>query len=70
MNIPTMSWSPEYRQLLFIEVSTVTAVALSYDYMTTEGVSDVFFLIIGAGLLLTLLVTVPVLLVNSKHSSD
>jgi hypothetical protein len=70
MNIPTMSWSPEYRQLLFIGVSTVAVVVFSYDYMTTKGVSDVFFLIIGAGLLLTMLVTVPVLLVNGKQGSD
>lgn len=64
-----MHWSSEFRQLLFIGVSVVTAVALSYDYVTTEGSSDIFFLIIGAGLLLGMLVIVPVLLFDRRQGS-
>jgi hypothetical protein len=70
MNVPSVGWPSEFRQLLFVGVSVVTAVVLSYDYVTTEGVSDAFLLIIGAGLLLAMLVTIPVLLVNRKHGSD
>jgi hypothetical protein len=69
MNVPSMHWSSEFRQLLFIGVSVVTAVALSYDYVTTEGSSDIFFLIIGAGLLLGMLVIVPVLLFDRRQGS-
>jgi len=65
-----MHWSSEFRQLLFIGVMVLTAVALSYNYVTTEGVSDAFFAIIGAGLLLAMLVIVPVLLVNRNQGSD
>ncbi len=65
-----MRWSTEFRQILFIGLTSLTAVTLSYDYVATEGVSDAFFAIIGAGLLLTLLVTAPVLLVNRKPDSD
>lgn len=56
------SESPELRRLFSIGVSALAAVALSYSYVTTEGSSDLFFAIIGAGLLFTLLVVVPVLL--------
>lgn len=66
MNAPSMRLSSELRQLLFIGIAVVTAVALSYDYVTTEGTSDMFFTIIGAGLLLGMLVIVPVLLVNRR----
>lgn len=64
-----MHWSSEFRQLLFIGFSVVTAVALSYDYVTTEGSSDMFFLIIGASLFLAMLVIVPVLLFDRKQGS-
>jgi len=70
MNALSMRWSSEFRQLLFTGVMLLTAVALSYDYVTTEGVSDAFFVIIGAGLLLAILVIAPVLLVNRKQDSD
>ena len=69
MNIPSMHWSSEFRQLLFIGVSVVTAAALSYDYVTTEGFLDMFFLIIGAGLLLAMLVIVPILLFDRRQGS-
>jgi hypothetical protein len=65
-----MHWSSEFRQLLFIGLAVLTAVTLSYDYVSTEGVSDVFFVIIGAGLLLAMLVIVPVLLVDRRKGSD
>ncbi|PSQ55221.1 hypothetical protein BRD22_10065 [Halobacteriales archaeon SW_8_68_21] len=64
------SWSSGVRQLLFIGFSVVVAVALSYDYVTTEGLSDVFFAIIGSGLLLAVLVTVPALLFGRNQGSD
>lgn len=70
MNALSMRWSSEFRQLLFIGVMLLTAVVLSYDHVTTEGVSDAFFIIIGAGLLLAILVIAPVLLVNRKQDSD
>jgi len=38
--------------------------------VTTEGISDAFFVIIGAGLLLAILVIAPVLLGNRKQDSD
>ena len=65
-----MNWSSEFRQLLFMGFSVVTVVALSYDYVTTEGLSDVFFAIIGAGLLLAVLVSVPVLLFDRRQNSE
>ena len=65
-----MPWSSEFRQLLLIGIGVLGAVAFSYDYVTTEEVSDVFFVIIGAGLLLAMLVIIPVLLVNRKQRSD
>jgi hypothetical protein len=70
MNVPSMHWSSDFRQLLFIGLAVLTAVTLSYDYVSTEGVSDVFFVIIGAGLLLAMLVIVPVLLVDRRKGSD
>jgi hypothetical protein len=70
MNALSMRWSSELRQLLFIGVMLLTAVALSYGYVTTEGVSDAFLVIIGAGLLLAILVVAPVLLVNRKQDLD
>jgi len=70
MNVPSMPWSSEFRQLLLIGIGVLGAVAFSYDYVTTEEVSDVFFVIIGAGLLLAMLVIIPVLLVNRKQRSD
>ncbi|WP_408960681.1 hypothetical protein [Natrinema sp. 74] len=69
MNVPSMHRSSEFRQLFFIAVSMVTAVAFSYDYMTTEGSADMFFVIIGAGLLLAMLVIVPVLLFDRRQGS-
>jgi hypothetical protein len=65
MSVPSIHWSSEFRQLLFIGISGLTAIALSYDYVTTEGLSDVFLGIIGAGLLLASLVIVPALLFDS-----
>ena len=65
-----MHWSLEFRQLLFIGISGLTAIALSYDYVTTEGLSDAFLGIIGAGLLLALLVIVPALLFDRSSNSD
>jgi len=60
MDVSSMNWSSEVRQLLFIGVSTVTAGALSYDYVRTEGVSDGFLAIIGVSVLLAVLVIIPV----------
>lgn len=70
MNVPSMQWSSESRQLLLIGIGVLATVAFSYDYVTTEGVSDVVFVIIGAGLLLAMLAIVPVLLVNGRRSSN
>ena len=67
MSIPAVDWPSESHQLLFIGFSVVTAIALAYDYVTTEGLSDVFFAIIGGSLLLTVLATVPVLLINRRY---
>ena len=66
MNVPSMNWSPEVRQLLFIGVSVVTAGALSYNYAITEGVSDAFLVIIGASVLLAALVIIPVRLSDRR----
>jgi amino acid permease len=63
-------WSSEFFQLFFIGITVVTATALSYTYVTTEGLSDAFFAIIGAGLLLAILVIAPVLLSDRGHGSD
>jgi hypothetical protein len=65
-----MHWSSEFRQLLFIGITGLTAIALSYDYVTTEGESDAFLGIIGAGLLLALVVIVPILLFDRSLDSD
>jgi len=70
MNVPSVHWSSELRQLLFIGISGVTVIVLSYDYVTTEGLSDAFLGIIGAGLLLALIVIVPVLLFDRGLDSD
>ena len=70
MNVLSMHWPSEFRQLLFIGIVVLTAVVLSYEYVTAEGTSDAFFGIIGAGLLLTMLVIVPVLLVTRRNGSD
>jgi hypothetical protein len=70
MNVPSVHWSSEFRQLLFIGISGVTVIVLSYDYVTTEGLSDAFLGIIGAGLLLALIVIVPVLLFDRGLDSD
>jgi hypothetical protein len=53
-----------------IETSALTAIALSYDYVTIEGLSDAFLGIIGAGLLLALILTVPVLLFDRSLDLD
>jgi hypothetical protein len=65
-----MHWSSEFRQLLFIGIIGLTVIALSYNYVTTEGLSDMFLVIIGAGLLLALLVIVPALLFDRSLDSD
>jgi hypothetical protein len=70
MNVPSMHWSSDVRQLLFIGTSILTAIALSYEYVTTEGLSDAFLGIIGAGLLLALIVIGPVLLFDRSLDSD
>ncbi|RYJ15662.1 hypothetical protein ELS20_01005 [Haloarcula hispanica] len=64
MRIPSTWRSSELRQLLFIGFSAITAVALSYNYVMTEGLSDMLFAILGASLLLTLVVTLPTLLLD------
>lgn len=64
MRIPSTRRSSELRQLLFIGFSAITAVALSYNYVMTEGLSDMLFAILGASLLLTLVVTLPILLLD------
>jgi len=69
MNVPAIHRSSEARQLLFIGFWVVTAAALSYDYVTTEGISDAFFALIGAGLILTALVLVPVLLFDRQSTA-
>lgn len=56
----------EVYQLLLIGVFTTTAVVLSYDYVAATESANAFFAIIGAGLLLTLLVIVPVFLVSQN----
>ena len=70
MKVPSMHWSSEFRQLLFIVISGLTAIALSYDYVTTEGLSDAFLTIMGAGLLLASLVIVPALLFDRSLDPD
>ena len=69
MNVPAIYRSSEARQLLFIGFWVVTAVALSYDYVTAEGKSDVLFAIIGGSLILTALVLVPVLLLDRQSTT-
>jgi hypothetical protein len=51
-------------------LSSVTAVALSYEYVAATGDVDIFLAIIGAGVLLTALVAVPVLLFENEPESD
>ena len=70
MNVPAVYRSSEFRRLLLIGLSVITTIALSYDYVTTEAVSDAFFVIIGSGLLLAVLVTVPVLLFDRGPGLD
>ncbi|ESS08176.1 MAG: hypothetical protein A07HN63_02196, partial [uncultured archaeon A07HN63] len=62
MNLPSIHWSSDVRQLLFIGTSVLTAIALSYDYMAREGLLDAFLAFIGTSLLLALIVIVSVLL--------
>ncbi|WP_434531687.1 hypothetical protein ACODNH_20420 (plasmid) [Haloarcula sp. NS06] len=64
MNLPSRQLSSEVRQLLFIAVSATTAVVLSYGYVTTAGLPEMVFAIVGAGLLLALLVILPVILLD------
>lgn len=70
MFLPSMRWYSESRHLLFIVISVVAAVALSYDYVTTERIPDGFFIIVGAGLLLAVLVIVPVVLFDRRRESE
>jgi len=56
----------EVYRLLFAGVITITAVALSYDYVVTTETTKAFFGIIGTALLLALLAMVPALLTNQK----
>ena len=65
-----MQRSSELRQLLFIVIMGLTVIALSYDYVTTEGLSDAFLVIIGAGLLLALIVIIPALLFDRSLDLD
>jgi hypothetical protein len=64
MNLPSRQWSSEVRQLLFIAFAAITAVVLSYSYVTTVGRSEMLFAIVGAGLLLALVVILPVILLD------
>jgi hypothetical protein len=52
------AWSSEASQLLSVVVGSLAAIAMSYDYVASQGLLDVYFGIIGAGVLLFLL-TVP-----------
>ncbi len=70
MNVPSVHRSSKFRRLLLIGFSVITTIALSHDYVTTEAVSDAFFVIIGSGLLLAVLVTVPVLLFDRGPGLD
>ncbi|MFH5840850.1 hypothetical protein [Haladaptatus sp. CMAA 1909] len=70
MNVPAVYRSSEFRRLLLIGFSVITTIALSYDYVTAKGISDAFFVIIGSGLLLAVLVTVPVLLSDRGPGLD
>ena len=64
MNRPSRQWFSEVRKLLFIGFSAITAVVLSYGYVTTAGLSEMLLAIVGAGLLLALLVILPVILLD------
>jgi hypothetical protein len=63
-------WSAERSRLLVMALSSVTAVALSYDYMAATGDVGIFLAIIGVGVLLAALVAVPVLLFENESASD
>lgn len=65
-----MYWYSDFRQLLFIGTSVLIGITLSYDYVTTEGLADVFLGIIEAGLLLALMLIVPILLFDRSLDSD
>lgn len=65
-----MYWYSDFRQLLFIGTSVLIGITLSYDYVTTEGLADVFLGIIGTGLLLALMLIVPILLFDRSLDSD
>jgi hypothetical protein len=58
------------RRLLYSGIMGLTAIALLYDYVTTEGLSGAFLGIIGVGLLLALVVIVPALVFNDGVDSD
>jgi|AntDeeMetageno50_2_1112565.scaffolds.fasta_scaffold39216_1 hypothetical protein len=62
-------WSTERRRLLFIVVSALTAIALSYDYMAATKSVNSFIIIFGVGILLALLIIVPILLFENKQES-
>ncbi|QIB75452.1 hypothetical protein GL213_03750 [Halogeometricum borinquense] len=70
MNTFSREGSPAVRQLLFIALSGITAVALSYDYIVTAGLVDASLAIIGAGSLLALCVAVSAVLVERRENSD
>ncbi|ADQ66350.1 hypothetical protein C499_08822 [Halogeometricum borinquense DSM 11551] len=70
MNTFSREGSSAVRQLLFIALSGITAVALSSDYIVTAGLVDASLAIIGAGSLLALFVAVSAVLVERRENSD
>lgn len=62
-------WSAERGRLLVVALSLVATVVLSYDYVAATGNADSLLAIVGAGVLLTVLVAVPVLLFEDESPS-
>jgi hypothetical protein len=69
MGVPPVHCSSEPRQLLFMGVFVTAVLAVSYDYVTTAGLSDAGFLTIGGDVLLAILVIFPVLLSDRRQDS-
>lgn len=57
-----MKESPKLRYFLIAIVFSVTAVVLSYDYVASSENIPTFVIIISAGILLMLLVTIPTIM--------
>jgi hypothetical protein len=62
-------WSSERSRLFASACLAFTAIALSYEYAAATERVDSFMTIIGGGVLLTLLVVVPSLLVENEQES-